>query len=45
MKIAVVGGGISGLATAYYLKDFAKVDVFEKSQIGGKAHTIKKKVY
>jgi oxygen-dependent protoporphyrinogen oxidase len=42
MKIAVIGGGISGLATAYYLKEFADVDVFEKSQIGGKAHTIKK---
>jgi len=42
MKIAVIGGGISGLATAFYLKGFAEVDVFEKNKVGGKAHTIKK---
>ena len=43
MKIAVIGGGISGLATAFYLQKFGfSVDVFEKERIGGKAHTIKK---
>ena len=43
MKIAIVGGGISGLATAYYLQKFGfKVDVYEKERVGGKAHTIKK---
>ena len=43
MKIAVIGAGISGLATAYYLQKFGfKVDVFEKDKIGGKANTIKK---
>ena len=42
MKIAVIGGGISGLTTAFYLKGFADVDVFEKNKVGGKAHTIKK---
>ena len=42
MKIAVVGAGISGLTTAYYLQKFGfDVDVFEKDIIGGKAHTIK----
>jgi len=43
MKIAVVGAGISGLSSAYYLQKFGfDVDVFEKSKIGGKAFTIKK---
>jgi oxygen-dependent protoporphyrinogen oxidase len=44
MKIAVVGAGISGLTTGYYLqKKGIKVDIFEKEHIGGKAHTIKQK--
>jgi len=43
MKIAIVGGGISGLSTAYYLQKYNfSVDVFEKERIGGKAHTVKK---
>jgi len=46
MKIAVVGAGISGLTTAYYLQKFGfKVDVFEKNKIGGKANTIKKEKF
>jgi oxygen-dependent protoporphyrinogen oxidase len=43
MKIAIVGAGISGLTTAYYLqKNNIEVDIYEKAHIGGKAHTIKK---
>ena len=43
MKIAIVGAGISGLTTAYYLQKFGyEVDIFEKEKIGGKANTIKK---
>jgi len=42
MKIAIVGGGISGLTTAYYLKDVAEVTIFEKDRIGGKAQSYKK---
>ena len=42
MKVAIVGAGISGLTTAYYLqKNGISVDIYEKSHIGGKAHTIK----
>jgi oxygen-dependent protoporphyrinogen oxidase len=43
MKVAVIGAGISGLTTAYYLqKNGVEVDIFEKDTIGGKAHTVKK---
>jgi oxygen-dependent protoporphyrinogen oxidase len=43
MKVAIIGAGISGLTTAYYLqKNGFQVDVYEKSVVGGKAHTIKK---
>jgi len=46
VKIAIVGGGISGLATAYYLQKFGfDVDVFEKNRVGGKAFTFKKDEY
>ena len=42
MKIAVVGGGISGLSAAYYLSKKHKVDLFEKeNHFGGHANTIK----
>lgn len=44
-KIAVVGAGIGGTATAYYLRqEFGpgvKIDVFESGAIGGRLETIK----
>ena len=41
MKIAVIGSGISGLSSAYYLSKKYKVDLFEKEDhFGGHAHTI-----
>ncbi len=41
MKIAIIGGGISGLSTAFYLKnENLQIDIFEKSnQCGGKMKT------
>ena len=41
MKIAIVGGGISGLSLAYYLQDDFEVTIFEKDKWGGKAYTQK----
>jgi len=45
-NIAIIGGGISGLATAFYIKYFkpeAKITLFEKEDyLGGKMHTVKK---
>lgn len=39
MKIAVVGGGISGLSAAWLLKDKHEVTLFEKNdRLGGHAH-------
>lgn len=41
MKIAVVGGGISGLVAAYQLQGLAEVHVFEANDyIGGHTHTV-----
>jgi|GEM_PF-4934534 len=38
-RVAIVGGGISGLSLAYFLKDVAEVTVFEGEEWGGKAIT------
>ena len=41
MRIAVIGSGISGLGSAYLLKDHANVHVFEKAtRLGGHSHTV-----
>lgn len=41
MKIAIIGGGISGLVAAYQLQDRAEVSVFEANDyIGGHTHTV-----
>ena len=41
MKIAVVGSGISGLSSAYYLSKKHNVDLFEREDhFGGHSHTI-----
>ncbi|MAI29079.1 MAG: hypothetical protein CMP38_02605 [Rickettsiales bacterium] len=40
LKIAVIGSGISGLSSAYYLSKNFKIDLFEKnSYFGGHTHT------
>ena len=45
MKIAIVGGGISGLSLAYYLQNDFEVTVFERDKWGGKAYTQKVENY
>ena len=45
MKIAVIGSGISGLSSAYYLSKKYEVDLFEKDDhFGGHSHTIDIKI-
>jgi oxygen-dependent protoporphyrinogen oxidase len=44
-KLAIVGGGISGLSLAYYLQNDFDVTVYEKDKWGGKAYTQKVKNY
>jgi len=40
IKIAIIGSGISGLSSAYYLSKYFKVDLFEKNNyFGGHTHT------
>jgi predicted NAD/FAD-binding protein len=44
MKIAVVGGGISGLAAALILSSRHELSLFEsENRLGGHAHTVKLK--
>jgi len=41
MKIAIIGTGISGMSTAYFLSQKHDVSVFEKeSYIGGHSRTL-----
>ncbi|NTW32732.1 MAG: FAD-dependent oxidoreductase [Bacteroidetes bacterium] len=41
MKIAIIGSGVSGLVSAYYLSKEHDVTIYEKdNRIGGHAHTI-----
>ena len=41
-KIAIIGSGISGLSSAYYLKDKYDITIFEKDdRLGGHSRTIK----
>ena len=39
MRIAVVGGGIAGLAAAFEVCEEAEVTVYEPGRLGGKLHT------
>lgn len=39
MRVAVIGGGISGLAAAWDLSKHAEVTVFESQRVGGKIRT------
>jgi len=40
-KLAIVGGGISGLSLAFYLQNDFEITIFEKDKWGGKAYTQK----
>ena len=44
-KLAIVGGGISGLSLAYFLQHDYDITIFEKEKWGGKAYTQKVKNY
>ncbi|MGI8491870.1 MAG: FAD-dependent oxidoreductase, partial [Acidimicrobiales bacterium] len=39
MKLAVVGGGVAGLAAAWAARDRGEVTVFEREHLGGKILT------
>ena len=44
-KIAIIGGGISGLASAYFLADKYDISLYEsKSFLGGHAITLEEKI-
>ena len=39
-QLIIIGSGISGLASAYYLKNKFKIKIFEKNDyLGGHTHT------
>ena len=41
MRIAIIGSGISGLASAYLLREYAEIHLFESaSRLGGHSHTV-----
>ena len=41
MRIAVIGSGISGLASAYLLRNHAEIHLFETAdRLGGHNHTV-----
>jgi predicted NAD/FAD-binding protein len=41
MRIAVIGSGISGLASAYLLREYAEIHLFETAnRLGGHSHTV-----
>jgi protoporphyrinogen oxidase len=41
MKIAIIGGGVSGLVTAYLLSDEHDITLFEANDyLGGHTHTV-----
>ena len=40
MRVAIIGSGISGLSSAFFLAKKHKVDIFEKNnRLGGHTHT------
>jgi len=39
LKLAIVGGGISGLSLAFFLQNDFEITIFEKEKWGGKAYT------
>ena len=44
MRIAVIGSGISGLASAYLLREYAEIHLFETAnRLGGHSHTVEAK--
>ncbi len=46
LKVAVIGGGLAGLAAAVSLIDKAEVTIYEKSTVlGGRATTVQKEGY
>ncbi|MGB2311397.1 MAG: NAD(P)-binding protein, partial [Candidatus Puniceispirillaceae bacterium] len=44
MRIAVIGSGISGLASAFLLREYAEIHLFETAaRLGGHSHTVEVK--
>ena len=41
MRIAIIGSGISGLASAYLLREYAEIHLFESAcRLGGHSNTV-----